>query len=126
MLRRLIVPHSSTQFGAAVEVGSVSNVLTTGVDDMRNSGVELRVVGPRGGWVVGRMDNLLIDLLEVSIRELKRGVDKTTVDEDGVRPAENENENGRSLDARLVAVAEDGQLMLVAVTVDVTVVVAVV
>ena len=115
------------RFGAAVDVGSVCNVLPAGVDVARINGVELRVVGPTGCRVDGRVNCLLADELEAAILELKIGVDKSTADDDdGVRSAEDERSPPPTDEPIPAPPLEEGQLMLVAVIVDVTVVVVVV
>lgn len=112
------LPTLDCRLGAAVEVGSVCNV--------RISGVELRVVGSMGCWVDGLVNSLLDGELEAAILELKFGVDKTTADDDGVRSAEDERSRTLTDELLRTTPSEEGQLVLVAVIVDVTVVVVVV
>lgn len=104
--------------GAAVDVGRVCNVLPKGVD--RASGVEL--------LIIGSTERLLAGELEAAILDLELGVDEITAD-DGVRSAE-DDDGVRSADEELrptpALPPAEGQIVLVAVTVDVTVVVVVV
>jgi hypothetical protein len=133
----LVLSTLDPGLGAAVDVGRVCNVLPKDVD--RASGVELRLIDSTERLLAGELEAAMLDL-ELGVDDITANdeVRSTDDDGDGVRSAENddgersaEDDGGiRSADEELcptaALTAAEGQIVLVAVTVDVTVVVVVV